>query len=153
MRFILALLFVGIFFQTNAQDLKSYATTHYNVKSDLAIQGYDPVAYFTENKALEGKEEITYNHQDVIYRFVSQKNKALFVENPKKYEPEYGGYCAYAMADGDKVRVDPETFKVVDGRLFLFYNFRFTNTLKKWNTDEPNYLKNADQAWGKIISN
>ena len=136
----------------NAQDLKEYSEKHYNQKNDLAIQGYDPVAYFTENKALEGSKKITYEHNGIGYRFSSEENKRLFAQNPKKYEPEYGGYCAYAMASGDKVKIDPETFKVVDGRLFLFYNFNWVNTLKKWNRDESGLLKKADLAWDKIIS-
>lgn len=149
--FFLGLFLSALTFQTSAQDLKEYAKTHYNVKKNLAIQGYDPVAYFTKNKALEGSSDITTTHKGVVYRFASQANKSLFKADPKKYEPEYGGYCAYAMADGDKVKVDPETFKIVDGRLFLFYNFNWTNTLKKWNGDEPKLLKSADKYWADII--
>ncbi len=133
------------------QNLKDYSKSHYNLKNGLAIQGYDPVAYFTENKAIEGSSSITSVHNGITYRFSSQKNKALFEKEPRKYEPEYGGYCAYAMADGDKVRIDPETFKVVDGRLFLFYNFNFTNTLKKWNRNEVKLLTSADNEWKTII--
>lgn len=130
----------------------SYDLKHYNLKNSLAIQGYDPVAYFTEGKAIEGSSKITFENNGVTYRFSSEANKTLFKSNPSMYEPQYGGYCAYAMADGDKVRIDPETFKVVDGKLFLFYNFRFTNTLKSWNKDEANLLPKAEKEWGKIIS-
>ncbi|GAB5522665.1 MAG: YHS domain-containing (seleno)protein [Roseivirga sp.] len=131
--------------------ISDYALEHYNLKGGLAIQGYDPVAYFTENKAVEGKETIKHTANGVTYRFASEANKKLFTTDPKKYEPAYGGYCAYAMADGDKVRIDPETFKVKDGRLFLFYNFNFTNTLKKWNKDEANLYGKAEGAWKKIV--
>ncbi len=131
---------------------KDYDLKHYNLKNGIAIQGYDPVAYFTENKAVEGSEKISHSQAGVTYYFASAKNKQLFIKNPKQYEPEYGGYCAYAMADGDKVRIDPETFKIIDGKLFLFYNFRFTNTLKPWNKDEGILLPKANTQWGKIVS-
>lgn len=137
-------------FMANAQG-GDYAVEHYNLKRGLAIQGYDPVAYFTENKAVEGKSAISHISNGVTYRFVSEANKKLFVADPKKYEPAYGGYCAYAMAFGDKVKIDPETFKVKDGRLFLFYNFNFTNTLKKWNRDETKLFGKAEDAWKKIV--
>lgn len=130
----------------------AYSIKHYNLKKGLAIQGYDPVAYFTENKAVEGSKELAYSHNDITYYFSSDANRKKFIASPEKYEPEYGGYCAYAMADGDKVRIDPETFKILDGKLYLFYNFRFTNTLKSWNKDENNLLNKANGAWTKIIS-
>lgn len=79
------------------------------------------------------------------------KNKDLFAAAPVKYEPQYGGWCAYAMgAKGEKVSVDPETFKITDGKLFLFYNRFFTNTLKDWNKDENNLKINADKSWEKF---
>lgn len=130
----------------------SYALKHYNLKKGLALQGYDPVAYFTENKAVEGSENISHTLSGVTYYFQSAKNRQLFISNPQQYEPQYGGYCAYAMADGDKVRIDPETFKIIDGKLFLYYNFRFTNTLKSWNKDQINLLPKANTEWIKIVS-
>ncbi|OEK05971.1 YHS domain-containing (seleno)protein [Roseivirga misakiensis] len=147
---ILSLSFFMVALSAKAQN-QSYDTKHYNLKKGLAIQGYDPVAYFTENKAVEGDEKISVKINGVTYYFSSEANKQLFVKSPSKYEPEYGGYCAYAMATGDKVRIDPETFKIVDNKLYLFYNFRFTNTLKSWNKDESNLLPKAEREWGKII--
>ena len=148
---ILTLMTLGSSSLTMAQ-AQSYSTKHYNLKRGLAIQGYDPVAYFTDGKAIEGSDKIKYTKAGVTYHFSSEKNKQAFTENPSKYEPQYGGYCAYAMADGDKVRIDPETFKIVDDKLYLFYNFRFTNTLKSWNKDEGNLLPKANSEWSKIIS-
>jgi len=146
------LLFIGLL-NLNAQQKLPYPKKHYNLEKNVAIQGYDPVSYFTKNEAEEGKESISYNHEGVVYHFASEANKKLFLANPTKYEPQYGGYCAYAMADGEKVRVDPETFKLVDGKLYLFYNFRFTNTLKLWNKEENVLLPKAEKAWAKIIKN
>lgn len=153
-RFILSSFTLLLIFSnqlTFAQD-QTYSKKHYNLKNGLAIQGYDPVAYFTDGKAIEGSKSITFNKDGITYRFSSEAHKKAFISNPSKYEPQYGGYCAYAMADGDKVRIDPETFKIVDDKLYLFYNFRFTNTLKSWNKDEGNLLPKANNKWVKIIS-
>ena len=124
----------------------------FNLENKIAIQGYDPVAYFTQKKAVKGKKEITASYEGVTYLFSSQANKENFVKTPTNYEPQYGGWCAYAMgSSGEKVDVDPETFKIVNGKLFLFYNAYFNNTLKSWNKDEANLNKKADVNWKKII--
>lgn len=134
--------------QTSAKRVKEF-----NLENKLALQGYDPVAYFVQKKALKGKKEITATHEGVVYYFASQGNKDLFVKNPSAYEPQYGGWCAYAMgANGEKVEVDPQTFKIVNGKLFLFYNAYFNNTLKSWNKDEANLNKKADASWKKFIN-
>jgi len=108
----------------------------FNLDNKLAIQGYDPVAYFAQKKAIKGKSTIVATYDGVIYNFSSQANKELFLKNPTNYEPQYGGWCAYAMGSlGEKVEIDPETFKIIDGKLYLFYNAYFNNTLKSWNKD------------------
>lgn len=117
----------------------------------VAIGGYDPVAYFTEQKAVEGTGKLKADYQGVTYYFASKNDLDLFNANPSKYEPEYGGWCAYAMgAKGEKVEVDPETFKIVNGKLYLFYNKFFNNTLKSWSKDERNLKSNADKNWQSI---
>ncbi|RXR22003.1 YHS domain-containing (seleno)protein [Flavobacterium stagni] len=134
--------------QTQAKRIKEF-----NLENKLAIQGYDPVAYFTQKKAVKGKKELSVVHEGVLYYFASNADKELFVKNPSAYEPQYGGWCAYAMgANGEKVEVDPETFKIVNGKLFLFYNAFFNNTLKSWNKDEVNLNKKADANWKKFIN-
>lgn len=123
----------------------------FNLKNKLALQGYDPVAYFKQNKAVKGKAAIAAAYEGIIYNFSTQANKEFFLKNPASYEPQYGGWCAYAMgARGEKVEINPETFKIVDGKLYLFYNAFFNNTLKDWNKDEPNLKKKADSNWKKI---
>lgn len=125
--------------------------THLNLEKKVAIQGYDPVAYFTQKKAVKGKAAIASTYEGVIYYFSSQANKETFAKNPSGYEPQYGGWCAFAMGDyGEKVEVNPETFKILDGKLYLFYNAYFNNTLKSWNKDENNLKKKADANWKKI---
>ena len=123
----------------------------YNLESGLAIQGYDPVSYFTTGKAVKGAKENAVSYNGALYYFSSVENKEAFKKSPAKYEPSYGGWCAYAMgAKGEKVSVDPKTFKVVDGHLNLFYNRLFNNTLEDWNKDEGNLKKKADINWAKI---
>lgn len=126
-------------------------TKQYNLEDGLAIQGFDPVAYFTSNKAVKGKKEFSHKHDGVVYYFSSAANKETFAKDPSKYEPQYGGWCAYAMgATGEKVEIDPETFKIVDSKLYLFYNSLFNNTLPKWNNEEVALKTKADRNWKAI---
>ncbi|HET9056006.1 MAG TPA: YHS domain-containing (seleno)protein [Chitinophagaceae bacterium] len=121
-------------------------------KKGIAIGGYDPVAYFKQGKAVEGNKANAVVFEGVTYYFSSVENKEEFKKNPSKYEPEYGGWCAYAMGkNGEKVEIDPETFKIVNGKLYLFYNRFFNNTLKSWNKDEANLHTKADEYWKKIF--
>lgn len=136
-----------------AQDAGVLRKKHFNLEKGIAINGYDPVAYFTQNKAVKGSKDLAVSHQGVTYYFSSLTNKEAFKLNPSKYEPEYGGWCAYAMGQhGEKVSVDPGTFKILNGRLYLFYNKYFTNTLKDWNKNEPALKKNADTNWSRSYS-
>ena len=117
-------------------------------KAGIAIEGYDPVAYFQEGKAIEGKKEFSTIVDGVKYLFSTPQTAAVFKASPAKYQPQYGGWCAYAMgASGEKVEIDPETFKIIDGKLYLFYNKFFNNTLKSWNKDEGNLKQKADANW------
>ncbi|WP_300565913.1 YHS domain-containing (seleno)protein [Flavobacterium sp.] len=126
-------------------------TAHLNLENKIAIQGYDPVAYFKQNKAVKGKKELASNYQGVVYYFSSKENEAAFLKTPANYEPQYGGWCAFAMGDyGKKVEINPETFKIVDNKLYLFYNAFFNNTLKEWNKNEKHLKESADVNWKKI---
>jgi YHS domain-containing protein len=135
-----------------AQDGSALRKQHFNLEDGIAIKGYDPVAYFTQSKAVKGKKELAVSHQGIVYYFSSVENKEAFKAAPFKYEPEYGGWCAYAMGNsGEKVSIDPETFKIVNGKLYLFYNRFFTNTLKDWNKNEAALKKTADLNWAKLF--
>jgi len=134
------------------QDTASMRKQSFNLEKNIGIQGYDPVAYFKENKAVKDKSEISVLYLGVIYYFSSVENKNAFVKDPTAYEPQYGGWCAYAMGkSGEKVEIDPSTFKIVNNKLYLFYNKYFNNTLKSWNKDEANFKANADVHWQKIF--
>ena len=95
----------------------------YNTNAqNIAASGYDVVAYFIENQAIEGEQNITSEFEAIIYRFASKKNKAIFEASPSKYVPQYGGWCAYAMGKkGEKVSINPKAFSIEDGKLYLFY--------------------------------
>jgi YHS domain-containing protein len=125
----------------------------FNLENNLAIKGYDPVAYFNQKKAIKGKKELAQTHQGVTYYFSSNENKEAFLKNPETYEPQYGGWCAFAIGDDNKkVPINLETFKIVDGKLYLFYNAYFNNTLKSWNKNESQLKAQADKNWQAIIN-
>jgi YHS domain-containing protein len=134
----------------HAQDQKRLQS--FNVEDGLAVQGYDVVAYFTTGKAVKGNASNTVLQQGIAYRFSSAANKEAFKRNPAAYEPQYGGWCAYAMgATGEKVEIDPATFKIVNGKLYLFYNKFFNNTRSTWNKEEAVLKSKADANWAKIF--
>ena len=122
--------------------------------SGLAIEGYDPVAYFKEGggEATPGKPEITHTIGNTTYRFATEAHRELFQEDPAKYEPAYGGWCAYAMgAKGEKVEVNPKAFTITDGKLCLFYKTFVTDTRKPWSKDVATLKPKADTAWKSIV--
>lgn len=147
------ILFVALLSATAFAQTAVKRAADFNLEDKLAIQGYDPVAYFTQKKAIKGKSTIATTYEGVVYNFSSQANKDQFLKNPASYEPQYGGWCAFAMGDyGKKVEINPETFKILDGKLYLFYNAYFNNTLKSWNKDEAGLKKKADANWKKFIN-
>ncbi len=122
-------------------------------KNGLALAGHDPVAYFAEDgKPRKGDAKFELVHDGVRYRFANEANQKLFQASPAKYEPAYGGWCAYAMAQKEKVEVDPESFLVRDGRLMLFYKGWFNDTRAKFLKDADNLTRKADAKWAELIA-
>ncbi len=125
-------------------------------KSGLAIKGYDPVAYFPAfgGKAAKGSKKITAKHRGVTYRFASERNKKAFLASPEQFEPTYGGWCAWAMADGkgSKTKPNPKSFTIENGRLYLFYDGFFGDTRKSWKKkgSAPKLASKADSNWRRI---
>lgn len=124
---------------------------NFNTSGGFVAEGYDVVAYFS-NTPTKGNSKYVTIHQGARFKFSSQANLNLFKDNPKKYTPQYGGYCAYAMGkSGEKVSIDPKTFEIRGDRLYLFYNAFFTNTFEKWKEEGAAKLqKQADQNWAKV---
>ncbi len=133
-------------------DAQANRASSYNLENVLALQGYDPVAYFAEGggRPREGSKHITHNHESVTYRFATEDNRKRFVANPTRFEPAYGGWCAWAMSEGSKAEIDPESFRIFRGRLFVFYDGLFANTRSKWVKDEAGRMGLADKNWKKL---
>lgn len=122
-------------------------STEYNVEKGLALQGYDPVAYFENSKAIQGEKEISVNHNGVIYQFSSEKNKTLFLNNPTQYEPQFGGYCAYGMSNGYKAAIQPKAFTIVNNKLYLNYNLKVK---EMWLKEQATRIEQANKNWVEV---
>jgi len=117
-----------------------------------AIGGYDPVSYFSGTPQA-GQDAWHVTHDNATYYFASEANRDAFYKDPARYAPAYGGWCAYAIGKtGDLVEVNPETFKIIDGELHLFYNKFLINTLKLWNGDEVELNAKAKTNWKDLVS-
>ncbi len=130
----------------------SYGQTHqWNSQKGFIAQGYDVVSYF-DNKPQEGNDKFMAEHGTAKFKFSSKENKDKFVADPEKYSPQYGGYCAYALAKkGEKIKINPKAFDVREGKLYLFYKAYFNNALEKWLEEGPEKLKpKADANWSKL---
>lgn len=114
----------------------------------VAVGGYDPVAYFTDQKPVQGRGDILYEWKGVTWRFASEKNRDVFKANPEKYAPQYGGYCAYAVAKGATAKGDPQAWKIVDGKLYLNLS---PSVQKLWDKDIPGYIKAANKNWPGVL--
>ncbi|MCL7762219.1 hypothetical protein MPF19_02240 [Polaribacter sp. Z014] len=138
----ISILFLLISFTAFAQK------NNYNTKKGYVVEGYDVVSYF-DNIAEKGNKKFVTNYDGVQFKFVSKENLEIFNKSPKKYIPAYGGYCAYAIGvKGEKVSIDPETFEVRDGKLYLFYNSWGINTLELWQKEGAEMLRDkADKNW------
>ena len=110
----------------------------------LALKGYDPVAYFTEGKPVEGRKEFTHEYAEANWRFESAANRDAFARDPEKYAPQYGGYCAWGISQAKFFDGDPQVWKIVDGKLYVNYN---TDIEKTWAQDIPGFIAKADTAW------
>ena len=140
-KILIFLLFVTSFQSTFAKD-KVFSSFF-----GVAINGYDAVAYFLEARPVEGKKELVYEWEGAKWRFSNEKNLELFQSNPKKYAPQYGGFCAYAMAQGSFASTSPDAWSVVDGKLFLNYDLQIK---KKWNANQSYFIGFADKNWEEI---
>ena len=119
-------------------------TTHYSSTNGIAIKGYDPVAYFLQNKAIEGRDEFTTDWSGSKWKFSSKANLDSFKIAPEKYAPQYGGYCAYGCSENHKSPTDPNAWTIVNNKLYLNYNLKVKDYLKK-ETDKR--IAAADANW------
>ncbi len=130
---------------------RAYLHSNNLPSSGLALEGYCPVAYFAVNKPVMGKPEHASTFNGVAYHFVSADAKSAFDEDPEKYVPAYGGWCAFGMSVQDKFPVDPRNFKIVDGKLLVFLKNKNVDALELWNDhDEQSNVSKADAHWSKV---
>lgn len=114
----------------------------------VAIQGYDPVAYFTMGKAVKGTKEFTHEWLDVTWHFANSEHRDMFAADSIKYAPQHGGFCSASVMDGEQNKTDPEAWRIVDGRLYLFYG---KSTAARWDPDSPEVVK-ADEEWLETLN-
>ena len=145
-----------IFLITIICGLSAFSDTKPNLnKNGVILEGYDAVSYFTAKEPLKGSAQFQTKIGEATYWFSSIENKNIFLKDPKKYSPEFDGWCAYAVADSkSKVEIDPKSFLIQDGRLLVFYNGLWGDTRKKWTTDKKKtqaaFLTEADKNWPTV---
>jgi YHS domain-containing protein len=117
-------------------------------KRGLALEGYDPVAFFTDGKPVKGTTAYTTRYHGAEYHFASEAHRVLFAADPAKYAPQFGGYCAYGVSRGHAVPVEIDTWQLIDGRLVLNYD---QGVKKKFDADRAGNLRLADEKWPGIV--
>ncbi|MGB7299710.1 MAG: YHS domain-containing (seleno)protein [Burkholderiaceae bacterium] len=116
-------------------------------RNGVAIDGFDPVAYFTDSKPVRGDKSFTANYLDSTFHFASAKNRDMFKADPARYAPQYNGYCAYGVAHGAKAKIEGERFAVVDGKLYLNYD---ADIQASWQKDVPGFIQRANKEWAGL---
>jgi hypothetical protein len=117
-------------------------------RGDIAIDGHDPVAYFTLGKAVKGEDGLVAEWKGAKWKFATAANRELFIGDPEKYAPQYGGYCAYGVSQGYLVKIDPEQFTVRDGKLYLNYDAKVQ---AQWQKDVPGYIRAANSRFPALL--
>lgn len=115
---------------------------------NVAVSGYDPVAYFTQARPLKGSRSFTATYNGAEFRFASAANRDAFKANPAKYAPQFGGYCAWAVAHGYTASADPNVWRIVEGKLYLNYN---AEVGRKWSKDIPGFIRSGNANWPKVL--
>jgi YHS domain-containing protein len=120
-----------------------------NLEGGAAVQGYDVVAYFTDGEPTKGSKDHSHTIDGATYRFASAENRDLFVANPQKYAPQFGGYCAFAVSRGYTATVDPTAWEVVDDKLYL----NFSHAVKaKWEKNRAENIAKGHRNWPRILA-
>jgi YHS domain-containing protein len=142
-------LFVALFFATLVLPLAAQTKTLLNLdKTGLAIQGYDPVAFFNDAKPVKGKPEFPAQHNGALYYFASKEHRDVFKANPTNYEPAFGGYCAFGVSHNKLVEIEVDAFQIVDGRLLLQHS---KGVRDDFNKDTKGNLSKADANWPVLV--
>ena len=148
-RFLVLLLVAISFSAMAAKPVNTLKNSFFASETDTAINGYDSVAYFTQNAPVKGLDAHTYEYKGAKWKFANQANLELFKNNPEKYGPQYGGYCAFAVANDSLAKVDPSQFTVHEGKLYLNYD---AAVQKDWLKDKAGYIRKADAKFQALIA-
>lgn len=131
-----------------APPVNTLKTGLFGGRSDSAILGYDPVAYFTVGKPVKGLDSLVVDWMGAKWKFASADHLALFKANPEKYAPQYGGYCAYGVSQDNLVSIEPDKFKIIDGKLYLNYD---ADVQAKWLKDPAGFIRQADAKFQALL--
>lgn len=148
-RFLMLALIAFSFSAQAAKPVNTLKNSFFASETDTAINGYDSVAYFTQNAPVKGLDAHSYDYKGAKWKFSSQANLELFKNNPEKYAPQYGGYCAYAVANDNLAKVDPAQFTIFEGKLYLNYD---ASIQKDWLKDKAGYIRKADTKFQSLIA-
>jgi len=144
-RIILATVFLALALVILGVPGPAHATEPFNQTDGIAIYGYDPVAYFTDGQAVKGSDEFAYEWLGATWYFASAEHRDLFATDPIKYAPQYGGYCAIGMIDGGTWGTNPEHWRIVDGKLYMYDGSQAD--MARWERDAPKNIEKADAEW------
>lgn len=141
-------LLAALFAVASTTPLHATSPVNKSFLGGVAIHGYDPVAYVTDGKPVEGSKEFQFAWQGATWRFASADHRDRFMKDPEAFAPQYGGYCAWAVAKNSTADIDPQAWKIVDGKLYLNYSL---DVMKTWSADIPGNIKKADANWPGIV--
>ena len=148
-RFSFAAAIVSLFFASfSVNALADKDPVYTSVFSSTALKGYDTVAYFTDGKPVKGSKKFTAEHNGATWHFASAENRDLFTADPDKYAPQYGGYCAWAVSQGDTASGDPIVWAIVDDKLYVNY---IDDVGATWRKDPEGFIKLADANWPTVL--
>jgi YHS domain-containing protein len=152
MKFSFIIMFVFTCLVSIAQNQNAQRLRNFNTNNGIALREFDPISYL-KGKPVKGTDKFKYDHKGITYYFANSVNLEEFKKSPAKFEPAYGGWCAYSLAaEGKKEKSDPATYKIIDGKVYLFHNFNGKNFMLAWMRNEKKYKASADARWQKIMN-
>ncbi|UUX49531.1 YHS domain-containing protein [Nisaea acidiphila] len=146
--FIAFLLFTGGVMASAAPSSASEDPVYTGFLSNVAVGGYDPVSYFSATGPVKGLPEFKLDYKGAEWHFANAANRDAFRQHPERYAPQYGGYCAWAVAQGKTAKGDPQNWRIVNGKLYLNYN---SDIQTRWEQDIPGFVEAGDRNWPRVL--
>ena len=138
--YLLLLMLLGIYPVAFAADVNK-------TREGVAIEGYDPTAYFTENRPVKGSAEFSFKWAGATWYFANEQGRQLFAKNPEKYAPQFGGYCSNGLSDDHKIGADPRNWRIIDGKLYLYFS---DYGREQWSGNVKSLIEAADDTWQEL---